>query len=94
MSTISDIKGSLATPDMINMIKTLYSNVPLIEKITIKIQGNEVLVKGFLDYVADYDPRNIGCNKIIWLYDTDHKSHTIETSDYEDELHEILLNYI
>ena len=94
MSTVGDIKGSLATADIVNMIKTLYSNVPLIEEITIKIQGNEVLVKGFLDYVADYNPRNIGCNKIIWLYDIGHESHTIATSDYADELDEILLNYI
>lgn len=92
--SVTNIQGSLATPEMAQLIKMLYSNIPLMGKITISVRGEKTIVDGFLDYVADYDGRNAGYDEITFVQEEDDKSHTISTADYSEELDTILMNYI
>ena len=91
---ITDIEGTLATKNMINIIHELYSNVPLIEELTININGDENLLTGFMEFADNYEFLPLGVKNVQFVKSNETKSHKIKSTDYQDELEEILLHYI
>jgi hypothetical protein len=92
---VTDIQGPLATPEMIALIQTLYSNIPM-QKITIKIYGQKNLVDGFLK--EHYERPNdwyedLGFSTVTYEV-TENEGYEIKTDDYQEEMEAILINYI
>ena len=64
MTHVSNIEGTFASGEMINLIHYLYSNIDTtpLESPTIKIKGDMITIKEFREY-ADLNPRYfIGIN--------------------------------
>jgi hypothetical protein len=102
MSFVHNIEGNLASQSIIELIHNLYSNLPIHEGIEIFIKGDSTLVNGFLKHVEEIDPVKIASNlgyeyiKFITVNNNHdiEKSYSINTSNYDEELEIILINYI
>ncbi|CAK7994886.1 Hypothetical protein POVR1_LOCUS404 [uncultured virus] len=68
MSSVVGIEGLLASPAVIELIETLYSDCSLQSKVIINVSGDKSLVQGFLDFVSSYDGKCIGYEEIAFSY--------------------------
>jgi hypothetical protein len=101
MSSVCDIEGNLASPDIVNAILEIYSNLPIQDGIDIYIKGETELINGFLKNVENIGHEIIACNMgyeyikfIVLDNDNNNKFYTISTSNYDEELENILINYV
>ena len=107
---VSDFEGNLATPEMIDLIRRLYS-IPfkLLPPLTVYIKGSEKNLTCFLEVANKVDPCNLGYEDIIWITvdsekdnkqyndqcnDQYNKIYLIDDQDYNDQYEKIMINYI
>jgi hypothetical protein len=98
---VYNVEGNLATPNIINAIIDLYSNLPIEAGIEIYIKGETELINGFLRNVdtvgCETIANNLGYEYIKFVVDNDdisNKCYRISTPKYTEELENILINYI
>ena len=94
--TVSNIKGSMASDEMCNLIRILYSNIPIITGLNIKIKGDPINIDGFLEYISNhtsYFPP-IGCETPKFIVSTDEDAILITSRDFGEQLDDIMVHYV
>ena len=101
MSTfiVSNIEGPLASESMCNLIKALYSNIPITTGLNIKIKGDPINIDAFLEFTTTQSEyfRKIGCEPPTFTVcdnDADENVFSITSEDLGDQLDEIMIFYI
>ena len=94
--TVSNIKGSMASNEMCNLIRALYSNIPIITGLNIKIRGDPTNTDGFLEYVSNhtsYFPP-IGCETPTFIVSNDEDATLITSCNFGEQLDDIMVHYV
>ena len=94
--SVTDIEGPLKEIDgLVELVTQLYSNkeIELVD-IKVNIMGTHELVNGFLEYVKDKDFSYAGFGTVEFNFAECEESHEIKTNNYEDELENILTQYL
>ena len=94
----TDFEGSLATPEMIELCRYLYANIPITKSPTIKLTGEDSLVDSFISYAStkhDYFA-DIGIEmpKFIRVDFGDPEAVPVIEKDKDEMLDDIMIRYI
>lgn len=98
ISLIESSFGDKFTNDFVNIMTLLYSDIPIVKDLKITISGNDIHTSTFLEYTKTCDEywQNIGCEPPEFIISNDNKeiSYVITDEPLEDQLNDIMINYV